>query len=153
MSIAFFIIGIIQTALSMVVQLMFPQLLIITSSFVLDMYILYFIFENPDLYLIRELEEAKKKAEDSNKAKSDFLSNMSHEIRTPMNAIIGFSEGIMNEAKFDIETAKKDVGHIYMAGTNLLEIINNILDISKIETGEERIERFICNLIFCEMKS
>ena len=134
------IIGIIQTALSMVVQLMFPQLLIITSSFVLDMYILYFIFENPDLYLIRELEEAKKKAEDSNKAKSDFLSNMSHEIRTPMNAIIGFSEGIMNETKFDIETAKKDVGHIYMAGTNLLEIINNILDISKIETGEERIE-------------
>ena len=134
------IIGIMQTALSMILQLMFPQLLIITSSFVLDMYILYFIFENPDLYLIRELEEAKKKAENSNKAKSDFLSNMSHEIRTPMNAIIGFSEGIMSETKFDIETAKKDVGHIYMAGTNLLEIINNILDISKIETGEERIE-------------
>lgn len=134
------IVGVIQSIICMVVQLIFPKLLIITSSFVLDMYILYFVFENPDLYLIKELEKAKKKAEDSNKAKSDFLSNMSHEIRTPMNAIIGFSEGIISEKNFNSETTKKDVNHIYTAGTNLLEIINNILDISKIETGEETIE-------------
>jgi len=133
-------IGIIETFITMVIQLAFPHILILTGSFVFKMYLVYFVFENPDLYLIKELEIAKKKADASNKAKTDFLSNMSHEIRTPMNAIMGFSEGILNEEKFDLEVAKKDIDHIYSAGTNLLEIINNILDISKIETGEEKIE-------------
>lgn len=140
------IIGIVQSVLCMVTQLIVPNVLIITSSFVFDMYIIYFMFENPDLYLIKELEIAKKRADDSNKAKSDFLSNMSHEIRTPMNAIIGFSEGILNEKDFEVENAKKDISHIYLAGTNLLEIINNILDISKIETGEETVENKKYNL-------
>lgn len=149
------IIGIIETILSMVLQLSSPFHLLITGSFVFKMYLIYFMFENPDLYLADELELAKKKADASNKSKTDFLSNMSHEIRTPMNAIMGFSEAILNEKVFTEDGAKKDIAHIYTAGTNLLEIINNILDISKIETGEEKIElrEYSIGSIVLELKS
>lgn len=149
------LIGVIETILSMIIQITYPMRLIITGSFVFKMYLVYFMFENPDLYLVEELENAKKKADNSNKSKTDFLSNMSHEIRTPMNAIMGFSEGILNEKTFTPENAKKDIAHIYTAGTNLLEIINNILDISKIETGEEKVElrEYSIGSIVLELKS
>ena len=140
------IIGIVETVLSIIFQLMFPNVLVITGSLVFKLYLAYFMFENPDLYLIEELEKAKKKADDSNRAKSEFLSNMSHEIRTPMNAIMGFSETILNEKRVNLENAKKDVEHIYVAASNLLEIMNNILDISRIETGEETVENKEYNL-------
>ncbi|MFP3153831.1 ATP-binding protein [Lachnospiraceae bacterium ZAX-1] len=78
--------------------------------------------------------EAQRKAEDSNRAKSDFLSNMSHEIRTPMNSIIGMSELALRK------NTSPDVGEylaeIRTAGTNLLSIINDILDFSKIESDK-----------------
>ena len=149
------VIGIIVTVASMIFQRLFPFALILTDSFVLDMYMIYFMFENPDLYLIREFDAAKKKADESNRAKTDFLSNMSHEIRTPMNAIMGFSESVLNEEKFNAEQAKKDINHIYSAGSNLLEIINNILDISKIESGEEKIENkeYSMKSVIMELKS
>lgn len=134
------IISVIETLISVPLSFVFPTIYILTSSFAFKMYIIYFSVENPDLYLINELEKAKKKAEDSNRAKSEFLSNMSHEIKTPINAIIGFSESLIREINYDEKLAKKDIEHIYEAGGNLLEIINNILDISKIETGEETLE-------------
>lgn len=148
-------IGGIVLGLSMATQIIYPQLLTVTPCLVFELYMVYFVFENPDLYLIKELGEAKQKAEESNSAKTDFLSNMSHEIRTPMNAILGFSEGILNEEKFEEEIARKDIAHVYSAGSNLLEIINNILDISKIETGEEKIEAKEYNIgaIVLELKS
>ena len=149
------IIGSLVLAISMTTQILYPQLLTVTPCLVFELYLVYFVFENPDLYLIKELGEAKQKADESNSAKTDFLSNMSHEIRTPMNAILGFSEGILNEEKFNEEIARKDISHVYSAGSNLLEIINNILDISKIETGEEKVEakEYGIGSIVLELKS
>jgi signal transduction histidine kinase/CheY-like chemotaxis protein len=98
---------------------------------------MYFTIENPDMKLINELNLAKDQAEKANKAKTDFLSSMSHEIRTPLNAIIGFSECIKNEDTK--EKCYQDADDIIMASQNLLEIVNGILDISKIEADKMEI--------------
>lgn len=83
---------------------------------------------------IREVNEMREKAEEANRAKSDFLANMSHEIRTPMNAVVGTSELIIEESRgrkmYDYAC------NIKSAALNLLSIINDILDISKVEAGK-----------------
>ena len=122
-------------------QLKFINIAFIGLGSALQMYFLYFTIENPDISMQNELETVKSEIENSNRAKSDFLSNMSHEIRTPMNAIIGFSETLLNDPNFDEESAKNDIKHISSAGNSLLEIINNILDISKIESGSETLDK------------
>lgn len=83
---------------------------------------------------VQELEAAIKAADEANQAKSTFLANMSHEIRTPMNVIIGFSELLL---KMDVnQQVREYIGDIKDSSENLLAIINDLLDISKIESGK-----------------
>jgi urea ABC transporter urea binding protein len=85
----------------------------------------------------QELEVAKEAAEAANRAKSTFLANMTHELRTPLNAIIGYSELLQEEAQeLDQEEFVMDLASINIAGKQLLNIISDILDISKIEAGK-----------------
>ena len=85
-----------------------------------------------------QLENMRKKAEGANKAKSEFLANMSHELRTPLNAVIGFSDIMKSGMIKDdaIESYQEYAGDINQSGTHLLEIINDILDLSKVEANK-----------------
>lgn len=85
----------------------------------------------------KELSEALEQAETANRTKSLFLANMSHELRTPLNAIIGYSEMLEEESEdFGYENITPDLQKIQKAGKHLLALINDILDISKIEAGK-----------------
>jgi len=88
----------------------------------------------------KELIEAKNKAEESDRLKSAFLANMSHEVRTPLNSIIGFSE-LLADPDFEEEQKDEFIQHIISNGNNLLSIISDIMDISKMESGEFKIHR------------
>ncbi len=87
----------------------------------------------------RKLKEARARAEESDKLKSAFLSNLSHEIRTPMNAIMGFSY-LLSDSKSEIPDVMEYLGLISNSCSNLLEIIEDIVDISKIETQQQELQ-------------
>ena len=128
-----FILLILGTA-TIIIQKVFPQLLLMTYVETLICSIMYFTIENPDMKLVEALQKAKDEADRANHAKTDFLSSMSHEIRTPLNAIVGFSDCVNNATTLD--EAKENAKDIVNASKTLLEIVNGILDISKIESGK-----------------
>src|SRR6185503_8500818 len=97
----------------------------------------------------QELIRAKNKAEAASRAKSEFLANMSHELRTPLNAIIGFAE-IINKRTFGSASERyiEYAGDIYNSGTHLLGLINDILNLSKLEAGKLQLQEQDVDLEF-----
>ncbi len=88
--------------------------------------------------LINELKDANRELKEASEHKSVFLANMSHELRTPLNAIIGFSELMLDakESQFDSATQKRFLSQVHASGKHLLGLINDILDLAKVEAGQ-----------------
>ena len=91
--------------------------------------------------IFRELELKKAELEVASQHKSDFLASMSHELRTPLNAVIGFSEVLLERMFGDLNERQAEyVGDILSSGKHLLELLNEILDLSKVEAGRMELE-------------
>lgn len=115
-------------------QILIPESLITCLGIVLLNMGLYLTTENPDAHLAEQLEKERQRADAANKAKTNFLANMSHEIRTPINAVLGMNEMILRETKEP--NTREYAQDVQGSAKSLLSIINDILDISKIEAGK-----------------
>lgn len=111
-----------------------PTLLLAGFGFTLMVVAFYVTLENPDIRLVDQVREEKQKAEDAHAAKSKFISIVSHEMRTPMNAVVGMTELLLNESP--TEKQEKYLRNIQSSGKALVQILNDVLDMSKMEAGK-----------------
>ena len=125
--------------MTFLVQTVAPHISITPFGMVLFSYAIYFLIENPDLIIMDEITSAQGNIEKSNKTKTDFLSNMTYEIKVPMNLISSLCDELVNMSVFDEKLVRQDIEQIQTSGNNLLDIINNILDVSKIESGKNNL--------------
>ena len=132
----FFVLFILMSIM-LVIRVIDPLFNVSSNIFSFIILIMYFTIENPDIKIINSLKLANEEIKKANNSKSEFLSNMSHEVRTPLNVIVGFSE-CLEDAK-SLDEAKEISKDIISASNVMLEIVNGILDISKIESGKLKI--------------
>ncbi|MBQ8199074.1 MAG: response regulator [Lachnospiraceae bacterium] len=117
-----------------VYQAFHPTALLSGMGIMLIILAFYLFMQNPDILLVKQVQIEKEKAEQANAYKSVFLSNISHEIRTPMNAIVGMTDILL---RTELTEEQRDyLSNIKTSGHALVAIINDILDISKIEAGK-----------------
>ena len=132
--------------LAVLVQVVFlPRLMTVGFAVVISDFVIYFVYETPPFKQLQEriveleeaarhAEEAREKAIEEDREMNTFLANMSHEIRTPLTAILGYDEVILMDAQEqDVQDYALDISN---AGNSLLHIVNDILDFSRIESGE-----------------
>ena len=124
---------VIEIAVS-IVQAINPTWLISGMGFTLMTLAFYLTVENPDIILLEQVREEKRKAEEANVSKSAFLSVVSHEIRTPMNAVVGMTDLLLRDELTDKQ--RRYLMNIKSSGEALVMIVNDILDQSKIEAGK-----------------
>ena len=107
---------------------------IVSSIYILG---LYFLFENPDLELVEEIDALTNETDKANRTKFDFISGISQEMMTPMNSITSLSESLLNSKEASEDKLREDIKQIEISSKNLLEIINNALDVTNNENDEK----------------
>lgn len=135
--------------IAIIMQLKFPQVLLLTYVETFICVVMYFTIENPDAKMLNTVILAKEQAERANRIKSEFLSSMSHEVRTPLNAIVGLSEDMMMYKEKLPDEVALDIQDIEVASQTLNEIVGNVLDINAIES--EKVDLMLLNILIMEV--
>ena len=149
----YIIIAISLTSSTMILQLLIPTFAILGPGLFLYIMMAYFFIENVDLIIAEELVLVKRNIEKSSNAKLDFLYNMSHDIRSPMNAIVELSKSLREIEEFNEDNIRADIKSIKFSSNNLVEIVNNILDVNKIASGQEdlQLKEYNLNKLLADM--
>ena len=119
-----------------IVQVLFPHVSFPMIFFTLFYYLTYFLNENPDLKLLKETNISRATIEASNKTKTNFLTNISNGIKTPIDSIVNTCNEINSSPVYNSDESKRKVDMILKHGNELIGVINNVLDVSKIESGD-----------------